>query len=71
MCDHYKECTKRFDKIDRAFEELNNRLFKGNGKDAWDVRLDRLEVFKKVIIWVICTLIIATASVVGKMIISQ
>ncbi len=43
MCEHFKECTKRFDKIDSSLDELNRRLFRGNGNTPWDVRLDRLE----------------------------
>lgn len=43
MCDHFEECRRRFDKIDKTLEDLNTRLFKGNGKEAWDVRLVKVE----------------------------
>ena len=43
MCEHFKECTKRFDRIDSSLDELNRSLFRGNGNTPWDVRLDRLE----------------------------
>lgn len=43
MCDHMDECRPRFDKIDEALKDLNTRLFKGNGKEPFDVRLTRVE----------------------------
>ncbi len=50
MCDHSKECRGRFDKIDEALKEnkdalkdLDRRLFKGNGNEPWDIRINNLE----------------------------
>ena len=47
MCNRFDECTRRFDKIDATLEQINTRLFKGNGKDSWDIQLDRLNSFRK------------------------
>ena len=38
------------------FDYLEKRLFKGNGGPPWDVRLDRLEQFKKLACWIGCSL---------------
>ena len=43
-----KEIQDEFGKINKKLDNLFNRLFVGNGKEPWDVRLDRLERFKKV-----------------------
>ena len=68
MCDHFKDCVKRFDKIDNALNALNTRLFKGNGKDPWDVRLDRLERFRSGSVWFYGILIIAGAGLIGRLV---
>ena len=55
------EIESRFDRIDNTLTDLNKRLFKGNGKEPWDVRLDRLERWKKTTCWVYLT--VASAAV--------
>jgi len=42
-CRHEHECYNRFDKIDRSLSDLNTKLFVGNGKPAFNTRMDRLE----------------------------
>lgn len=68
MCDHFKECRQRFDKIDTALDDLKKRLFIGNGTTPLATRIDRLERVKCILVWLVGPLYIMVLSVVGKMI---
>lgn len=64
MCDH----DARFDKIDAALKELNDRLFVGDGTPALATRVDRAERFAKTVVWWLTPLYVMILSVAGKMI---
>lgn len=51
MCTHFEQCMKRFDKVDEAFEKLDTRLFKGNGGEPMDIRIDRNTQWRKRLVW--------------------
>ena len=63
-----KDIEKRFNKLDETIEELCKRLFKGNGSLPWDVRLDRLEQFKKFCYWFLGSTIVMMLVVIGKLV---
>ena len=43
MCDNYNlMCKERFDKLDKSIDEINKRLFKGNGSPPFDIQLAQL-----------------------------
>ena len=54
-----KDIQDEFNKVNGRLDELFNRLFVGNGKTSWDVRLDRLEGFKKLVCWAVGIVYIA------------
>lgn len=68
MCDHFKECRQRFDKIDKSLEDLNTRLFKGNGGEPFDIRLTRVEDTAKTFKRAVWLFIAGVVTFVGKII---
>jgi len=67
MCELSRECKERFDRIDSRLDELFDRLFIGNGKPAWDVRIDRIEQKARSLTWFICSITIALIGVGAKL----
>lgn len=77
-CPHEHECHRRFDDIDKSFDETNKSLndikdflWRGNGKTSLLVQVDRLNIFKKVACWLISACTIACLGLIVRLVYSH
>lgn len=65
-CTHEEECFKRFDKIDKKLDDMNDNLFVK--KDCIAAQTDRNTVFRKFSCWIYAVFTIACLGLIVRLV---
>lgn len=68
-CPREAECFKRFDKVDKKLDDINDNLFVKD--DCIKTQIVRLNVFKKIMCWFISACTVATFALIARLLYSH